>query len=172
VIAILDAAERVRQRLLLASAMEGEQRRQQLRRLADELWRLGQALCDLALNREVSRFGGALALMAEAFRNSDPESGDGVTMSSKRRPGAWRAILTRLAMLYFGLVASPGRIRRMTRRCWMSSSFAISTESASRASKARRCRGDGGEASRGLSHAECAMITTGNAEGITVTAYL
>jgi hypothetical protein len=73
VIAILDAAERVRQRLLLASAMAGEQRARQLERLADEFRALDQALRDPALDGSLACLGSALALMAEAFRNSDPE---------------------------------------------------------------------------------------------------
>jgi hypothetical protein len=71
--AILDAAEAVRVRLVLLSAMAGEQRADQLRRLAGELQALGAALDDPKLDGRLSRFGATLALIAEVFRNPTPE---------------------------------------------------------------------------------------------------
>jgi hypothetical protein len=71
--AILDAAEAVRVRLVLLSAMAGEQRAAQLRHLASELRALGNALADPQLDGRLSRFGSSLALMAEVFRYPPPE---------------------------------------------------------------------------------------------------
>jgi hypothetical protein len=71
--AILDAAEAVRVRMVVVSTMAGEQRADQLRRLAGELQALGNALQDPKLDGRLSRFGASLALMAEAFRNPTPE---------------------------------------------------------------------------------------------------
>jgi hypothetical protein len=71
--AILDAAELVRRRVVLVSAMAGEQRADQLQRLAGDLQALGNALQDPKLDGRLSRFGASLALMAEVFRNPTPE---------------------------------------------------------------------------------------------------
>jgi hypothetical protein len=73
VIAILDAAEAVRVRLVVLSAMAGEQRAQQLQRLAAELRALGAALADPRLDGRLSRLASSLALMGEAFGNPGPE---------------------------------------------------------------------------------------------------
>lgn len=63
----------MRVRLLLLSATSGDQHDRQLRLLAGELRALGQALRDPALEDRLSRFGSALGLMAEVFRNPGPE---------------------------------------------------------------------------------------------------
>jgi hypothetical protein len=73
VVAIIDAAEMVRRRLVMMTAMAGEQRTEQLQRLAGELQTLGQALGDPQLDGKVAFFGNALALLAEVFRNPGPE---------------------------------------------------------------------------------------------------
>jgi DNA-binding transcriptional ArsR family regulator len=73
VMAVLDAAEVVRIRLLLQSATGGEQLARQLRLLAGELQALRTALQDPKLDNRLSSLGSALGLMAEVFRNPGPE---------------------------------------------------------------------------------------------------
>jgi hypothetical protein len=73
VMAILDAAEVVRVRLVLASATTGEQHGRHLSLLAGELRALRQALRDPKLDGRLSSLGSALGLMAEVFRNPGPE---------------------------------------------------------------------------------------------------
>jgi hypothetical protein len=73
VMAILDAAETVRMRLVLQSATSGDQHGRQLDLLAGELRALRQALRDPKLDSRLSSLGSALALMAEAFRKPGPE---------------------------------------------------------------------------------------------------
>ena len=72
---ILDAAESVRVRLVLLSAVAADQRSRQLGLLAGELKALGQAFCDPGLDGGPSKFASALALMGEAFRNPGAELG-------------------------------------------------------------------------------------------------
>jgi hypothetical protein len=73
VMAILDAAEMVRVRLVLFSATGGDQRGRQLGLLAGELRALRQALRDPKLDGRLSCLGSALGLMAEEFRDPGPE---------------------------------------------------------------------------------------------------
>jgi hypothetical protein len=73
VMAILDAAEMTRVRLVLLTGTTGEQHARQLSLLAGELKALRQAFRDPNLDGRLSHLAAALGLMGEAFRNPTAE---------------------------------------------------------------------------------------------------
>jgi len=138
VIAILDAAEAVRVRLVLISVVSGEQRAAAIaarRRAAGT----GYALRDPRLDGGLSRLALALVLMGKAFANPGPELNrwcENVLGLAPRR--AWRAI-SRWSPRHSTSAARRCRAQPMIRRCSTVCADRGSIAPASSGSSARRC---------------------------------